>query len=83
MDRLLSERLGPARLGMALSWDGERLRYTVRRWTFFGVPLPLWLAPAGDVSEFDESGRFNFHVEVHMPLAGHVVTYKGWLQAVD
>ena len=80
MHRLICESLGPVQLGMALTWDGECLRYTTRRWSFLGIPMPAFMAPRGDVSEFVEQGRFNFHVDVHMPVAGHIVTYKGWLE---
>ena len=79
MDGLICERFGPIRIGMALTWDGDRLRYTTRAWSLFGLPLPKRLAPGGDVSEFVTDGKFHFHVEVRMPLAGHVVTYEGWL----
>ena len=61
---LVCERFGPLCAGMALVLDDGRLRLIVRRWSVFGVPLPLWLAPRGDAYEYAEDGRFHFHVEI-------------------
>jgi hypothetical protein len=79
-ERLVCERFGPFAFGLALVLDGERLRLIVRRWSFFGVPLPLWLVPRGDAYEHAEGGRFNFHVEIGHPLTGMIVRYRGWLE---
>ncbi len=64
---------------MALVVDGERMRLVMRRWSLFGVPLPLALAPRIDACEFAEAGRFRFHVEISHPLTGQIVRYRGWL----
>jgi hypothetical protein len=77
---LVIERFGVIRVGLALVLEGERLRLVVRRWTVLGVPLPLTLAPRGDTYEFEQDGRFNFHVEIASPLTGLIVRYKGWLK---
>jgi hypothetical protein len=77
--RLVGERFGPFRFGLALLVQDERLRLIVRRWSFFGIPLPRTLAPFGDSYEFVEDGRFNFHVEIGHPLTGLIVRYRGWL----
>ncbi len=79
-ERLLVERFGPVAVGMAVVVEQERLRLSIRRATLFGVPLPPWLRPScGDTFEHASDGRFNFHVELHAPLAGLVVRYRGWL----
>ena len=78
-DGLLLERFGPVAAGMALVLDNGRMRLVVRRWSVFGIPMPLALAPRGDSYEFAEAGRFNFHVEIRHPLAGLIVAYRGWL----
>jgi len=77
--RLLCERFGPLNLAMALVIEGERLRLVMRRWTIFGVPLPLALAPQSDTYEHVEDGRFRFHVEISHPITGLIVRYRGWL----
>jgi hypothetical protein len=77
--RLVGERFGPFRFGLALLVDDGRLRLVVRRWSFLGIPLPRALAPFGDSYEFAQGGRFNFHVEISHPLTGLIVRYRGWL----
>ena len=77
--RLLVERFGPIAVAMALVLDGGKLRLVVRRWSAFGIPLPLALAPRGNTYEHVADGHFNFHVEVRLPLIGLVVRYTGWL----
>jgi hypothetical protein len=79
---LVCERFGPVNAGMALVLDDGRLRLIVRRWSVFGIPLPVMLAPRGDSYEYAENGRFHFHVEIGVPLIGPIVSYKGWLVPV-
>jgi hypothetical protein len=64
---------------MALVVEDERLKLVLRRWSIFGVPLPVAWAPFGTTYEHVESGRFCFHVEVGHPLIGPIVKYRGWL----
>lgn len=77
---LLAEDFGPVRVLMALVTDGPKLRLMVRSWRFLGIPLPLALAPGGEVYEEERDGRFNFHVEIAAPLIGLIVRYVGWLE---
>jgi len=81
--RLVCERFGPFKFGMALVIDRGALHYVTRRWTFLGIPMPKWLAPAGKMLETVSSGKFNFHVEIVLPIFGHIVTYQGWLEDCD
>jgi len=76
---LMCERFGPLCIGMALVLDDGILRLIVRRWSLFGIPMPLWLAPRGDSYEYSENGRFHFHVEIAHPFTGLIVGYQGWL----
>jgi hypothetical protein len=78
-DRLLIERFGPMAFGVALVLEGPRLRYIVRRWSVFGIPMPSRWAPGGITREFDDRGRFGFDVELRHSLTGLIVRYKGWL----
>jgi len=80
---LLCERFGPVKVAMALVLDGSRLRLIVRRWSVFGIPLPVWLAPRGNSYEYSENGRFHFHVETAHPFTGLIVGYRGWLVPRD
>jgi Domain of unknown function (DUF4166) len=76
---LLCERFGPINLAMGLVIEGDQLRLVLRRWTIFGITLPLWLAPRSDAYEHVEDGRFCFHVAIGHPLTGLIVRYRGWL----
>jgi hypothetical protein len=78
-ERLICERFGPFAFGLALVLRDGRLHIVVRRWTAFGIPMPLALAPGGDAYESADDGRFNFHVEIGLPLIGMIVRYRGWL----
>jgi hypothetical protein len=80
---LLCERFGPLRVAMALVVDQDRLRLIVRRWSLFGIPMPLRLAPGGDSYEYAADGRFHFHVEIGHPFTGPIVGYRGWLVPCD
>ena len=82
-EHLLCERFGPLTFGMALVPDANRLNLVMRRWSFLGLPLPGCLAPQGPSCEYEENGRFNFDVEIRLPLAGFVVRYRGFLDAPD
>ena len=80
---LVRERFGPVSFAMALVLEGGRLKYVRRGWTLLGIPMPKFLAPQADTVEFVADGRFHFHVEVKLPLVGHLVTYEGWLEAAQ
>jgi len=59
--------------------DDGRMRLIVRRWSAFGTPMPLALAPTGNSYECVEDGRFRFHVEIGHPITGLIVAYRGSL----
>ena len=77
---LLCERFGPLTFAMALVSKNGRLSLVLRRWSVFGIPLPMWLCPRSDAYEETESGRFRFHVRIGHPFVGLIVQYKGWLE---
>ena len=78
-ERLLCERFGPFRFGLALVREGDRMRLIVRRWSLFGVVLPRSWAPISAAHEFVEDDKFNFYVEIGHALTGLLVRYQGWL----
>jgi len=78
-ERLLSEWVGPFEFAQALVVEGDTLRFVMRRWTLWGVPLPRWLAPHSNSFETQENGRFRFHVDLSHPWLGRIVHYRGWL----
>ena len=80
---LVDERFGPVAVGLALVVGEGRLDYVVRRWSFLGIPMPMFMAPGGRTFEHVEDGRFRFHVEIAHPWFGLIVRYQGWLKESD
>lgn len=78
-ERLLCERFGLLTFAMALVVADGRLALVLRRWSVFGLPLPMFLCPRSNSYETVEDGRFRFHVEIGHPLTGLIVRYRGWL----
>jgi hypothetical protein len=78
-ERLLCERFGPFRFGLALVVDPDRLRLVLRGWSLFGLPLPLFLAPRIEAHESAPDGCFHFYVAIAHPLMGLIVRYRGSL----
>lgn len=78
--RLLCERFGPLSFAMALVAEEGQLSLVLRRWSLFGLPLPMFLCPRSTSYEAVEDGHFRFHVEISHPLTGMIVRYRGWLE---
>lgn len=78
-DKLMTERFGPFEFAIALVADGGLLRFIVRGWKIWGIPLPRAWAPGGNTYEFSREGRFGFDIEIGHPLIGLIVKYSGTL----
>ena len=78
-DKLVEEKFGAFTFGLALVASQERLSFVVRRWNFLGLPMPMAWAPFGNSFEFVADGRFNFHIEIYVPLVWLIVRYRGFL----
>lgn len=78
----LTEAFGPMRFHFDLPADADGLAMVLRRWTAFGVPMPLWLAPRITAREAQADGRFTFDVAIGFPMIGPVVGYTGWLDRI-
>jgi hypothetical protein len=76
---LLVERFGLVAVSLALVVKEERLYFIPRRWSVWGLPLPRALLPQGNTFEYEENGRFCFHVEICAPIIGLIVAYTGQL----
>ncbi len=81
--RHLIERFGPFSFTLALVASCQDLKLLIRGWSILGIPLPLFLAPRADACERASNGRFEFDVEIGLPLVGKIVHYKGWLTEND
>ena len=78
----LTERFGLLRFRLGLPVGGAGVQgMPVLGWRLGPLPLPRVLAPVSLAREFvDTAGRFNFDVEVRLPLGlGRLVRYRGWL----
>lgn len=76
---LVVERFGPLAIAMAPVVRDDRMSLVIRRFTLFGLALPLWLGPTTAAHEAIVDGRFRFDVEIGHPLTGMIVRYRGWL----
>lgn len=81
--RLIVEKFGPLRFSMALVPQGDRLNLVLRRWSLFGVPLPMWLCVKTESYETAAAGYFHFNVRIWHPLTGLIVHYQGSLNLVS
>ena len=79
-EAVIIERFGPLAFAIAFVVGRERMALAIRRWTLWGVALPLAWAPFGDCYEFVDRDRFGFNVEITLPLIGLIVAYRGYLQ---
>lgn len=76
---LLVERFGVFSFAMTALVRDRRLHLDIAGGRFLGVPLPAFVLPRIEVFEHDADDRFNFHVDLGMPLVGRLVLYTGWL----
>ena len=82
--RHVTERFGPMAVHMAILEDNGKLRINTRGWSIFGLPLPKFLRPGGEVFEtIDDVGRFVFHVDLTAPIFGRLCKYVGWLAPAE
>ncbi len=77
---LVVERFGPFAFGLAIMVREGELHLVLRKWGFFGLPLPVALAPANQAFEDGRDGLFRFNVRISLPLVGLLVWYRGWLK---
>jgi uncharacterized protein YbjT (DUF2867 family) len=77
---LAVERFGPMRFGFALMPTEDGLEMHLKRWSMFGISLPLFLAPRIAAWEYEAEDRFHFDVRLSFPLIGGIVHYTGWLR---
>ncbi|MGI9463363.1 MAG: DUF4166 domain-containing protein, partial [Aestuariivirgaceae bacterium] len=76
---LVVERFGPMAFGLALVEEDTQLHLLMRRWDIFGIAMPVMLAPRIVAFEHAARDRFNFSVNLSLPLIGLIVAYRGWL----
>ena len=80
MQGLIVERFGPFAFGLALIVKDNELHLELQRWTLLGIPMPRAIAPRSIAFETSRNGRFNFSVQIALPIIGQLVHYRGWLE---
>jgi hypothetical protein len=75
----LIESVGPFHLQLRLEVRDHRLHYVLERVTLFGVSMPRSLAPDLEAWEGEHEGRYDFAVEIRLPVIGRLVRYEGLL----
>ncbi|MEP2103895.1 MAG: DUF4166 domain-containing protein [Parasphingorhabdus sp.] len=81
-DRHLTENFGLFQFRFHLPVTDNGLAMEMAGWKFWFIPLPLFLAPKSQASEWEEDGRFHFDVPIKLPLVGLMVHYRGWLKPI-
>ncbi|MEM6973723.1 MAG: DUF4166 domain-containing protein [Pseudomonadota bacterium] len=79
----VAERVGPARFTLSLTPENGGLSVGVAAGWIAGFPLPRALLPVSRSCESEASGRFTFDIDVHLPLIGRMVRYRGWLEPCE
>lgn len=76
----LRERLGALRFEFDLRVVDGEIHWCARRvWAFGVLPLPRRWFVQVRCREREHAGRYEFRVEVELPLLGPFITYEGWL----
>lgn len=83
-DGRLFERLGAVRFQFGLREEGGQVLWHAEKvWAFGVLPLPArWFAQV-HCRERERHGRYEFLVDVSMPLVGRLIRYEGWLLPED
>jgi hypothetical protein len=77
---LLAERIGVSCLMSALEVSSDGLVLRLQDVRVLGISLPRMLHPRVHTFESERAGRYRFEAQAHLPLAGLLVRYAGWLE---
>lgn len=78
---LLVERLGAVQFRFALHVADGVVYWNVAGARLLGLlPLPARLFAGTRCREWEQDGRYHFHVEIALVLLGPLVRYQGWLE---
>ncbi len=75
------EEFGPLRFHFALAEESGQLAMQIKRWSLWGLRLPIALAPRSPAREWERNGQFHFDVPVDLPFVGRIIRYRGWLES--
>lgn len=77
---VLREQLGPVTLSFSLRREDDAINWQLQRVRLLGLPLPRMLLGTVFSRSGAREGRYTFDIDVHLPLLGQLVTYRGWLE---
>jgi Domain of unknown function (DUF4166) len=77
---MLAERIGVTCMLSALEASEEGLGLKLQGVRVLGIPLPSFLHPRVRTYETERDGLYHFEAEAHLPFAGLLVRYTGWLE---
>ncbi len=76
----LIERFGPLWFLIECICTTQGIDMIIRKfWLWKLIPLPMCLGPRINATERVEAGQYCFNVDIHLPLIGRVIHYRGWL----
>lgn len=76
----LRERLGLVSLHFSLRREGDAIDWQLRRASVLGLRLPRVLLGTVFSRSGASEGRYTFDIDVHLPLLGQLIAYRGWLE---
>ncbi|MBI3822271.1 MAG: DUF4166 domain-containing protein [Planctomycetes bacterium] len=83
----LFERIGLSETQLEFDVVDGGLHYrtgrTALRLGFIRLPLPRFLAPRVIAWEKPDGDKLSVHIEVHLPMLGHLITYEGTLASIE
>jgi len=80
---LLVEKLGFIHMSMQLKVKNATLIYTIVKTKILGIPIPSLLAPKVEAREEQVDDKYQFQVEVSLPLVGRLIQYAGSLELIE
>ncbi len=77
----VTETFGALSFKLEVAVKDDSLELPVSAWRLFGIPMPRFLRPGSQATEFeDERGRFRFDVRLSLPVIGLLIHYRGCLE---
>ncbi len=78
-----TERFGPITFDLDLHVTDGALHYPVKSARIGYLPLPAWMLPVSEASEYEANGMFHFDVGLYAPLTRQLmVRYRGNLRPI-
>lgn len=73
------EKTGPLKIKLTVDIKNNGWYWRCLGFSFFRLPLPVWLFPESQAYKYIENGKYHFFVGFNAPIVGKLVSYKGVL----